>query len=86
MRLLEVIETSLKAATMFMRYLAPLAVSRQLNKDLDNIEDEILNRSINATESDILQIEKLKRRESRLVEQLGTLRSVFSDIDSKPDV
>lgn len=71
---------------MFMRYLAPLAVSRQLNKDLDEIEDEIFDRSINATESDILRIEKLKKRESRLIEQLGTIRSVFSDIDSRPNL
>jgi len=86
MRLLGVIETSLKAATMFMRYLAPLAVSRQLNKDLDKIEDEIFDCSINASESDILRIEKLKQRKLRIVEQLSIIRSVFSDIDSKPNV
>jgi len=86
MRLLGVIETSLKAATMFMRYLAPLAVSRQLNKDLDKIEDEIFDCSINASESDILRIEKLKQRKRRIVEQLSIIRSVFSDINSKPNV
>jgi len=69
-----------------MRYLAPLAVSRQLNKDLDKIEDEILDCSINASESDILRIEKLKQRKRRIVEQLSIIRSVFSDIDSKPNV
>jgi len=81
MRLLGVIESSLQAVTVFLRFVAPLAVSRQLNRDLDKIEDEIFDCSINASESDILRIEKLRRRESRLIEQLGTIRSVFSDLD-----
>ena len=67
-----------KAATAFFRAV-PLFAASQLNKQADDLEDEIYSLGLDGSPTSKLRIEQLARRRGRILEQIRFIRPADPD-------
>ena len=60
---------------------APIFILNHLENEIENIDDEIFDLSINADPFALLRIEQLTKRKSRKDKLVGAIRSAVGDAD-----
>jgi hypothetical protein len=81
MRLITAAAAALSAVAAFLRFVYPVREMRAIQREIEKYEDEIFSLGNDGSPDAKLRMEILSKRRDRASQQLGTLRSAYSDLD-----
>ena len=81
MGFIKAMAAALNALAAFLRYVYPAQQLREISKDIEKYEDEILELGFSGTAADKLRIEIVAKRKKRADQQLAVIQSIYGDAD-----